>query len=229
MSLAPFLVWSHSSNSLSAAHTNPRHSLLHSQQPFVVVLAEMHKSIRLQTRRPTTSARVLFFLVEVFRPILLLIGFVLRLIYQVLCSWWLNPAFDGWIRNRFALEIKEAIPTLFDLHGGRVISDPKPQTNDSNMDYLCLASGSLIFKFCRWRRENYEVQVAATFAPTEFFNLLDAVHLVDPAANTKLAMLDGSWRIWGQLLEPRFHLLEQAFNADHFLETKARLASHPSV
>ena len=126
-------------------------------------------------------------------------------------------------------EIKDAIPTLFDLHGGRVISDPKPDTNDSNMDYLCVASRSLIFKFCRWHRENYAVQVAATFASTEFYDVLDAVHLVDPTANTKLAMLDGSWRVWGQLLDPRFHLLEQAFNAEHFPDTKARLASHPSL
>jgi hypothetical protein len=136
----------------------------------------MHRSIRLHTRRPTTSARVLLFLVEVFRPILLLIGFVLRLIYQVLFSWWLNPTFDNWIRNGFLRDIKEGIPTLFDLHGAKVISDPKPETNDSNMDYLCVASRSLIFKFCRWRRENYEVQLAATHASTEFFDLLDALH-----------------------------------------------------
>jgi len=168
----------------------------------------------------------LLILVDVFRPILLLIGFVLRLIYQVLFSWWLNPVFDNWIRNGFLRDIKEGIPTLFDLHGARVISDPKPETNDSNMDYLSLASRSLIFKFCRWRRENYEIQVAATFASTEFFDLLDALDLVDPTANTKSPSLDGSWRVWGQLLEPRYQLLEQAFNTEHFLDTKAKLSSH---
>jgi hypothetical protein len=147
----------------------------------------------------------------------------------MLFSWWLNPAFDRWVRNGFAQEIKEAIPSLFDVHGARVISDPKPETNDSNMDYVCLASGSLIFKFCRWRSENYGVEVATTFASTEFFDLLDALHFVDPTANTKLATLDTSWRVWGQLLEPRFHLLKQAFKAEHFLDTKARLASHRAL
>lgn len=179
----------------------------------------------LQTRSSTVSARVLLFLIEVFRPILLPVGFVLRLIYQVLFSWWLNPVFDRWIRNGFAQDIKQAIPYLFDLHGGRVVPDPKPNTNDENMDYLCVASTFLIFKFRRWHRENYGVQIAPTFSPTEFYDVLDALRLADPAANTKLPMLDVSWRFWGQLLEPRFHLLEEVFDAEHFPDTKARLAS----
>jgi len=83
----------------------------------------------------------------------------------------------------------------------------------------------LILKFRRWRRENYGVQVAPTFAPAEFYELLDALRFVDPTANTKLQMLDVSWRLWGQLLEPRFHLIEKTFNTENFPDTKAGLVS----
>jgi hypothetical protein len=170
-------------------------------------------------------ARVLLFLIAVLRPFFLLIRFVLRLIYQVLFSWWLNPAFGRWIRNGFEQEIRLEIPSLFDLHGGRMIPDPKPYTNDDQMDYLCVGSISLIFKFRRWRRENYGVQVAPTFAPTEFYELPNVLRVVEPTADTKLQMLEVSWRLWGQLLEPRFHLVEKAFDSGRFPDTKSTLAS----
>lgn len=179
----------------------------------------------MQTRETTTAARVLVFLFEVLRPLFLLVGFVLRVIYKTLFSWWMNPLFDRWIRNGFAEDITEAIPSLFGLHGGRVVPDPKPYVTDENMDYLCVASTCLILKVRRWHRENYGVQVAPTFAPTEFYDVLDALHLLDPTANTKLPMLDVSSRFWGQLLEPRFQLLERAFGMENFQDTKDRLAS----
>lgn len=183
----------------------------------------------MQTRPATMSARILLFLIEVLRPILLLIGFVLRLSYQVFFSWWLNPVFDHWIRSDFAKEIRQAIPSLFDLHGGRVVPDPKPSTNDRNMSYLCVASTYLVFKLCRWHGENYAVQVAPRFSPTDFYDLLNALRFTDPTANTNAPLLNVSWRGWGELLEPRFLLLERAFSAEEFPDTKARLAGMPKA
>ena len=144
-------------------------------------------------------------------------------------SWWLNPVFDQWIRNGFAREIRQAIPSIFDLHGGRVVPDPKPNTNDRNMDYLCVASTFLVFKFRRWHRENYAVQVAPRFSPTDFYDLLNAPRFTDPTANTNAPLLNVSWRGSGELLEPRFLLLEQAFSAEEFPDTKAMLAGMPKA
>jgi len=107
-----------------------------------------------------------------------------------------------------------------------VIPDPRPRANDSNMDYVCVGTSSLILKFCHWRRENYPVEVAPTFAPTEFCDILDALRLIDATANTRNRLLDTSWREFGQLLEPRFRLLQEAFNTEHFPDTKAKLASN---
>jgi hypothetical protein len=92
------------------------------------------------------------------------------------------------------------------------------------MDYVCFASATLIFKFRRWHNENYGVQIAPTFAPTEFCDLLSTLRMLDGTANIKEPMLETSWYFWGLLLEPRFHLLEEAFDKEHFLETKSRLA-----
>lgn len=115
-------------------------------------------------------------MLEIFRPIFLLVGFASRLFYRVGFSWWLNPLFDRWIQNGFAEELKQTIPFLFGLYGYgcKVVEDPKPEANDESMDYIWMASRSLIFKFSRWRRENYGIQVAPTFAPTEFYEVVDA-------------------------------------------------------
>jgi hypothetical protein len=182
----------------------------------------------MQTRPITATARIVLFLLEVFRPLFLLIGFVLRIIYQILFSWWMNPLYDNWVRDDFAKDIRNAIPSLFDRHGGRVVPDPKPYVNDENMDYVCVACPSLIFKFRRWHRENYRIEIAPTFAPADSYEVIDALLLVDPQADVEQPMLDVDWRRWENLLEPRFGLLEHAFDAEHFAETKAMLLSRQS-
>jgi hypothetical protein len=116
------------------------------------------------------------------------------------------------------------MPFLFYHYGGKVVADSRPRANDPGMDYVCVASGSLVFKFARWRSENYAIQVAPAFAPTDLYDLLDVLRLTDSTVNTNLPQLDTSWRLFGQLLEPRFRLLEEAFSPDHFPDTKVRLA-----
>lgn len=182
----------------------------------------------MQTRQTKMSAKILLFLLEVFRPLFLLIGFVLRIIYRVLFSWWANPLFDNWVRDNFAKDIREAIPSLFDVHAGKVVPDPKPYVNDENMDYLSVGCPSLVFKFRRWHRENYGVEVAPTFAPTDSYEVFDALLLVDPQVKGDQSKLDVDWRYWGNLIEPRFGLLEKAFDSEHFGETKAILLSRHS-
>lgn len=164
------------------------------------------------------------FLLEVLSPFLWLIGFIFRSIYKLFFSWWLNPTFEGRFRKWFAEDIKQGMPFLFDQYSARVVRDPKPQVNDPNMDYVCLASAGLVFKFARWHRENYTVQVAPTFAPADLCDILDVLRVIDPTANTRDRLLDTSWRQFGKLLEPRFQLLAQAFDTEHFAETKRQIA-----
>lgn len=170
-------------------------------------------------------------MLEVFRPIFFLVGFVSRLFYRVGFSWWLNPLFARWVQNGFAEEIKQKIPFLFGLYGYgyKVVEDPMANANDESMDYICIASHSLIFKFRRWHRENYGIQIAPSFAPTELYDVLDALLLVDPQTKIDRSKLDTNWRCWGNLLEPRFRLLEEAFDPEHFDRTKAALSGRATL
>ena len=175
--------------------------------------------------QPSAAARVLLFLFEVFRPVIWIIGFIFRMINPVLFSWWVNPLFDHWIRSGFADDIRNSIPTLFDLHGGKVIPDPKPETNASGMDYVCISIPTLVFKFRRWRSENYGVEVAPTFAPKESFELPDVLNALDATVAPDRNLMDTSWRYWGKLLEPRVQLLQHAFSLEHFQNTKEKLST----
>ncbi|HWY32202.1 MAG TPA: hypothetical protein VNX46_15680 [Candidatus Acidoferrum sp.] len=159
-----------------------------------------------------------------------IIRFIFRSINLVLFSWWVNRLFDRWIRNGFAADIRGAIPALFDLHGGKVIRDPKPETNDGGMDYVCISTPTLLFKFRRWHRENYGVEVAPPFAAKESFELLDILNALDTTVvpdRNFMNLMDTSWRYWGELLEPRFKLLEHAFSSEHFQETKKHIIGMP--
>jgi len=153
-----------------------------------------------------------------------LVGFVLRLLYRLLFSWWLNPLFDRWIQKAFADEIRKAMPFLFDRYEGRVVPDPRPEANDPNMGYVCIGTQNLIFKFARWRRENYEVRVSPSFAPTDSYELVDALRVVDSAANAQSFPEADGWQLFSRLLEPRFRFLEVAFSKDNFQKTKLNLA-----
>lgn len=141
-----------------------------------LLYADCH-GVPLRNRQRKVSVRILVFLLEVFQPVFWLIRFIFRLVNPVLFSWWLKPLFERWVRNAFAEDPKQAIPALFDLHGGRVVTGPNPRVNDSGMDYLCISSPTLVFKFRRWHRENYEIEVAPTFAPTDSYQLLDVLHV----------------------------------------------------
>ena len=81
-----------------------------------------------------------------------------------------------------------------------MVADPRPEANDKSLDYVGVASASLIFKFHRWHRENYAIQVAPTFASAESYELLDALRFVDPHVEIDRPKIDTNWRYWAKLL-----------------------------
>ena len=72
-----------------------------------------------------------------------------------------------------------------------MVSDPRPEANDPHMDYVCVGTRNLIFKFARWRRENYEVRVSPSLAPTDSYELVDALRVADSAANAQAVPRSG--------------------------------------
>jgi len=103
-------------------------------------------------------------------------------------------------------------------------SDPRSEANDPHMDYVCIGARNLLFKFGRWRSENYEVRVSPSFARTDSYEIVDALGVADPAANAQPFLEVASWKLLSRFLEPRFHPLETAFHRDNFQDIKFRLA-----
>jgi len=178
----------------------------------------------LQSQPKTFAGRILLFLLVALGPLLRLVGFVLKILYKVFLSWWLNPAFDRWVQETFASEIRQALPFLFTQYEGKVVPAPRPEAHVSEMTYVCIATTNLVFEFSRWRNEDYAVRVSPTFAPKDSYDLIDALRVVEPAGQTILSPSVDSWRSFARLLEPRFRLLETAFNREEFTNTKQKLA-----
>jgi hypothetical protein len=183
----------------------------------------MFRPVRSNTRRPTAFGRLVLIVVGLFRPIVFVFGVLLRSLYQLLFSWWLNPIIDGWLHKAFADDLRHAMPFLFDLYDARLVPDLRPAANDPRKEYVCIGTQNLIFQFARWRRENYEVRVSPSFAPSDSYDLVDALRIVDSKNAQAFPDVD-SWQVLSRFLEPRFCALEAAFSRDNFQETKVRLA-----
>jgi len=185
------------------------------------ILSHGRLSLRLRPKR--VSGRVLIFLIEIYGPVLRLVGFILRAIYRVLFSWWLIPALVHRSQKSFADEIKQAAPFLFaPQYGGKVISDPRPQTRDSSFRSVCIASGNLFLRFSQWRMESYSVRVSPTLTPNDSYDLLDALCVVDPAAITELPPEIDGWYHFAGLLEPKFEQMQRSFNPENFTDSKRK-------
>lgn len=109
----------------------------------------------MQSRPSTVRARILFFGLNVFRPLLLLLWFVSRAFYKTILSWWLNPLLNRRFQKAFADEIKQAAPLLFVQYTGKVIPAPRPEVLEPFLSHVTIAVGHLIFQFSRWRSESY--------------------------------------------------------------------------
>lgn len=178
----------------------------------------------MQSQPKTLTGRILLFLLVVLGPLLRLVGFFLKILYKVFFSWWLTTAFDRRVQAAFANEIRQAFPFLFDQYEGKVVPAPRPEAHVREMTYVCIATINLVFEFSRWRNENYEVRVSPTFAPKDSYDLIDSLRVVEQAGQTMLAPSVDSWRSFAGLLEPRFRLLEAAFNREEFAKTKQKVA-----
>ena len=160
-----------------------------------VILMPMGRSRFIARSRPATFAGQLLVL---FRPLLLLLGFLFRIIWKVVFSWWVNPLLDRWMQKFFANEVKEAMPFLFDQFAGRVIPDPRPEANDPGRSYLTIATSNLVLKFSRWRSEDYEIRISPLFAPTDSYDFIDSLEAAGFTQDSSLSPAAESWYHFGK-------------------------------
>lgn len=152
------------------------------------------------------------------------IGFVLKVLYRVFFSWWLNPALDYWAKKSFVTEINHAFPFLFEQYHATIAPPPRPGAQSPDMAYAWIAATNLLFEFTRWHDENYAISVSPTFAPRHSYDLIDALRVAAPEGLAVLSPSGNSWAFFARLLEPRFQLLQVAFNQDNFAGTKQKIA-----
>lgn len=176
------------------------------------------------SKPPARSGPIKAFFIEVLRPLILLIFFLLKVLWIVAFSWWVNPLLDRQMRNSFTSEIRQVMPFLFDRFGGRVIPDPSAAGNDYGLSYVSIASQDLIFKFSKWRSEDYRVRVSSVYSPTDFYDLVDALRAIDLAQNQQFSPYPESLLQYSRLLEPRYELLVESFREENFDKTRATLA-----
>ena len=131
---------------------------------------------------------------------------------------------DHSFEKRFVAEIREAAPFLFELLGAKVVAAPRPEPEGSQIELICIATENLIFQFSRWHREDYKVRVSPVFSPNNSYDLIDALQVADPTDQSIVRPKIDHWPLFARLLEPRFHLLERAFNRDNFADTERKLA-----
>ena len=192
---------------------------------WAVKLLTTRRNWLLPPRPKTLAGQVATFLLHTLRPVLRLVAIAFEFAYKLLFSWWLNPILDYSAKKSFVEEIKQAAPFLFAEYEGKVVPEPRPEANDSRTGHICIVSRNLFFRFSRgWRMENYAVRVSPSFVPNDSYDLIDALRVVDPAAESALSPGAASWNHFARLLEPRIHLLETAFTQENFGDTKRKIA-----
>src|SRR5260370_27165876 len=63
-------------------------------------------------------------LLMIFAPIILIVGSVLKAIYWLLFSWWVDPLVGHRLNRRFAQEVRADLSFLFSHHGARFVRGP---------------------------------------------------------------------------------------------------------
>jgi len=154
----------------------------------------------------------------------LAVFYVATILYKVFGCRWIEPWLNRWASKRYASDIREAMPFLFEVYGGSVVPSPRKELEPSAEDVAYVKAGSLVFRFSRWRDETLEVLVADSSQPRDMYSLDDLLGVLVP--NDVDAPLNGerSLRRYGQLLKARFQTLSTALSEDHIEETRKMLS-----
>ena len=181
----------------------------------------------LNSRPRSFTQRLANNLIEIFRPLLPLVGLIFGGFYKFFFSWWANPALDRWARQSFAREIKEAFPFLFNQFAAKLVPCRRPQAHDPHIGYVCFATPNIVFEFSHWHGENHAIRVSPTLDSRDCFDMAEALRVLAPPEKTIPGPTTDSWRFFARLLEPKMALLEVAFDPANFPDTRRKLRLYP--
>jgi len=113
----------------------------------------------------------------IFRPLVLVVGFVLSQTYHLLFGWWLDDRDARKNQENFAEEIRENLAFLF-KDGAQLIPYERkyPPAFDNAM--VTVAVGNLRFRFARGRGD-LQVHITPQHAPRDWHEMATVLMAID--------------------------------------------------
>jgi hypothetical protein len=165
------------------------------------------------TAKPEIRYRLLKFCLEVAKPILQPVFWILDKIYDV----FLRPGDLRRTRERneqFGHEVQSSLPFLFTEHGG--VLTPYPVKEPSPFDYgiTRVVLPQFVLQFVTGHGD-FQVRIAPKHAPDEMLDLSKLLSIIDKSFEDRRIR---SFADLKPVLEPRMRLLEYVLGPDHYSE-----------
>jgi hypothetical protein len=157
-----------------------------------------------------TKLRILDFLA----PLILGIGFALKVVYYVVFAWWLGPWLDHKANRELVDEIKQNLYFL--------ISEPSSiRVLRAEWPTVEIPWGNLLFTIVRWRGD-VTVSVAPKHAPVQSYELGPLIAAFEGRHLSERDIVNDLGDA-ARLLRPRLEGLNAAFSEQEFPRIKGRL------
>ena len=158
-------------------------------------------------------------LIELIRPPVLLVGFVVKTIYRTMLGWWLDPWLQRKANQSLVEDVRANLPFLFPK--GSVVQPPRIRVLPFDYASVEIDWENLLFSFTRGREET-NVVVAPTHAPNMSYELGPVIAaLEDRRYSDRYAISD--LRDAANLLQPHLQALNTAFSERDFPTIKQKL------
>jgi prepilin-type processing-associated H-X9-DG protein len=158
-------------------------------------------------------------LIDLVRPIVQLLAFVLKTIYRVLFRWWLDPWLQRKQNQSLLDDIQKNLHFLF--LDGHVVQHPQIRVLPFDYTSAEINWENLLFSFTRVREE-VSVLVAPRHAPNLSYELGPLVAAVEDRQYSERDVI-ASLSDAADLLRPRLELLNAAFSEQEFPRTRDKL------
>ncbi|HEX3377848.1 MAG TPA: hypothetical protein VHS29_13355 [Candidatus Acidoferrales bacterium] len=154
--------------------------------------------------------------------ILFVLGYIIKLFYQILLGWWLSPLIASRTESKLKTEIRNDLSFLFEDFEAQFVPN---ETKSTWGKVVTLVSQNLRLEFA-WDRGEYSVRISplrgiAEWVPVEY--ALIAIHFEDPAISPIPQEVFSSISRISEILKPQYSQLEEAYGEDRFPTTKRAL------
>jgi hypothetical protein len=157
-----------------------------------------------------------FFINNVVRPPVVVIGFLVKGLYWLIVGWWFEPRYDKRQREKLEKSVRNEFSFLFVKHQARILST----TELHGWPVVTVFSEGLLIQFLRWRDECH-VRITPEKNPASWIQLLTLLNLIEPETNFPPDLV--SFAEASKLLHDRWKLIRSASVPDFSPELKLEI------